>query len=141
MIAVDIDDLANAMMFLDHASDDAEAWADRKTGAVYVRSTLGWETDDLPEDSDESSNYVALPSFRDLDLGNELVFAFVEAELPQDYEQVREMFRKKGAYGRFSRLLDARNARDKWHRFKDEQTEAALRAWCADHGLKVKQKA
>jgi hypothetical protein len=68
------------------------------------------------------------------------VFRFVEDAMPQEYEQVRQIFRKKGAYGRFSKLLDSLGLRDNWHRFRDEQTAAALRAWCEENGFRLQEK-
>jgi hypothetical protein len=137
MPTIDLDDLENAMMLMGDTTDDAEAWVKRSTGVVYVRSDLAGEEDDLPEDLGATDDYIAVPDARELDLGNELAFAFTRAEIPQHYERVREIFRKKGAYANFSRLLDASNVRDKWHKFRDEQTRQALRDWCREHGLQA----
>jgi hypothetical protein len=140
MPAVDFDELENAMLMLGDISG-AEAWVSRKTGKTYVRSDMiDEEVEELPDDIDTSDEYVSLPSSRDLDLGQNLVFRFAEAEMPQDYEQVRQIFRSRGAYGRFSRLVESRRLRDKWHQFRDEQTEAALREWCEDNGLELRRK-
>ncbi|WP_167759871.1 UPF0158 family protein [Massilia horti] len=98
------------------------------------------EEEELPEDNDESDRYVVIPGIRDFDLGQPLVFRFVDAKLPQHYKEVEEIFRKKDAYGRFSRLIDSLGMRDKWHRFREEQTEAALREWCAENGLELRKK-
>jgi hypothetical protein len=136
MPTVDLDDLENAMLFVGDPVDDAEAWVSRTTGAVYVRADhLG--AGDLPADVGATDDYVAVPHPHDLDLGNELAFAFAKAQMPQHYARVREIFRKKGAYANFSRLLEAENARDQWHTFRDEQTRAALDDWCRENGLEL----
>lgn len=39
----------------------------------------------------------------------------------------REIFSRKGAYGKFKRLLDANEILDRWYVFEERATEAALR--------------
>jgi hypothetical protein len=130
MPTVDLDALENAMLFVGDPHG-AEAWVSRASGAVFVRSDLV-DTDQLPADLGATDDYIEVPSPRDLDLGNELAFAFAKAEIPQHYEQVREIFLKKGAYANFSRLVDARGARDKWHKFREDRTRQALGDWCRE---------
>ncbi|HEX9173704.1 MAG TPA: UPF0158 family protein [Telluria sp.] len=134
MPTVHLDDLENAMILVSDSSEGAEAWVQRSTGAVYVKSDLGDE-EEQPDDLGTTDDYVEVPNQRDLDLGNAMAFAFTEAEMPQNYDRVREIFSKKGAYANFSRLLDASNARDKWHKFRDDQTRQALSDWCRENGL------
>lgn len=136
MATVNFDELETAMMMVDDSAGDAEAWVCRSTGKIYVRSDMvDPEEEDLPDDIDTSDDYVAVPDSRYLDLGHDLVFRFVDQEMPQEFDQVRDIFRRKGAYGRFSHLLDSLGKRDAWHQFRDEQTKAALRDWCEGHGL------
>jgi hypothetical protein len=135
MAAVNFDELETAMMMVDDSAG-CEAWVSRSTGKIHVRSDfVDPEEEDLPDDIDTSDDYVAIPDSHGLDLGQDLVFRFVKAEIPQEYDRVSEIFRKKGAYGRFSHLLDSLGKRDAWHQFRDEQTKAALRDWCEGHGL------
>jgi hypothetical protein len=63
-----------------------------------------------------------------LDLGRELVSSFVRQELPEKWDAVRDMFRKRGAYGRFKDLLHSHGALEKWYEFEASATEQALRA-------------
>jgi hypothetical protein len=51
---------------------------------------------------------IRVPHKNDLDLGRNLVFEFVEEYLPDDYERVRKMFRRTGAYTRYKALLERR---------------------------------
>jgi hypothetical protein len=132
---IDLNDLSDAMTLSDDPT--SEAWVNLITGAIHIRSDLIGR-DDLPDDIETSDDYIAVPSTRSLDLGHAVVCAFAEAELPLHAQQVREICRKKGAYAAFSRLVDACNARDKWHKFRDEHTEKALRDWCLDNGLEPK---
>lgn len=132
MPTVDLDDLENAVIFV--SDSGAEAWVQRSTGTVYFKSDFGAEQE-LPEDLGTTDDYLEVPNQRDLDLGNAMALAFTEAEMAQNYDQVREMFRKKGAYANFSRLLEASNLRDKWHKFQEERTRQALSEWCRENGL------
>lgn len=135
MPTVDFDELENAMMMVSDSAGGAEAWVCRTTGKVYVKSEYVPEEEQIPEDVDEYDKYIPVPNSRKLDLGRDLVFRFVAAELPQQLDRVLDMFRRKGAYGRFSGLLDSLGARDKWHQFRDEQTKAAMRSWCEENGF------
>jgi hypothetical protein len=63
--------------------------------------------------------------------------AFVAAELPDDYDTVAGFFRRRGAYGRFKDLLDARGKLQRWYEFENQATEDALRDWCADNGIQL----
>ena len=98
------------------------------------------EDDDEEELSDEletSGSYVRVPHRYELNLGNDLVFSFVRQELPNEWDTVRRIFARRGAYARFKDLLRARGMLEKWHAFDDRATEEALRAWCEDVGIQL----
>lgn len=78
-----------------------------------------------------------LPDKRDLDLGKPLVLAFVREFLPDDFDNVRYFFNKRGAYANFKALLAKRRAIDRWHAFENEATEEALREWCKDQRIEI----
>lgn len=138
MVNVDAFELETAMMLVDNQHVTAEAWVCRDTGKVYLRSDeIGQETEALPDDIDTSDRYLAVPGSRDLDLGHALAFAFTEAYMGKDDDRVRTMFRRKGAYGQFANLVAERGLREQWHRFRDEQIRAALRAWCEENGMQL----
>ena len=138
MTTVDANELEDAVLMVSAPADAAEAWVCLDTGAVYVRSDcIPEEAGPLPADIDSSERYVSVPDARHLDLGQEQVFAFVEAELPDEYDRVRQMFRRSGAYGQFGRLVNDRGLRDRWHAFRQERTVLALRAWCEENGLSL----
>ncbi|MDP3007705.1 MAG: hypothetical protein Q8N30_01370, partial [Methylococcales bacterium] len=99
---------------------DGEAFLSVATGEVFYRSEYIDEENPLPNDIDDQSKYLPLPHKRDLDLGAVLVFDFVEQQRPDEYAEIRAMFRKKGAYRRFSDWLDRHNLLDDWYRFKNE---------------------
>src|SRR6266536_5589275 len=50
--------------------------------------------------------------------------------LPDDFDEVRQIFSSRGAYARFKDLLDRRGALDHWYDFEAKAEERALRTWC-----------
>jgi hypothetical protein len=108
-----------------------------ETGEFHWHSEFGDNDEELPEDIDDESKYIAVPHKNDLDLGNRLVFRFAEHHLPDDYDEVRDMFRSRGAYRRFRELLARRNALDAWYAYENQATVDALREWCASRGVEL----
>ena len=103
---------------------------------AYVRKDTGeilWFSEDLdeeetlPDDVHDKGKYLAIPSKRDLGVGKSLVFDFVRLFLPDDLDQVRRYFSRRGAYGNFKDLLARRRVIKKWHKFEDEAVRRALR--------------
>ena len=92
--------------------------------------------EELPDDIDDEK-YAAIPDKRELDLGRPLVLDFVRQFLPEDYDEVRRIFSRKGAYGRYKALLVRRGALDRWYDFSNKAEEAALREWCAENGIEL----
>ena len=76
-----------------------------------------------------------MPNKREFDLGKPLVLDFARQFLADDFEEVRRIFSKRGAYGQFKTLLARRHALDRWHKFEEDVTEKALREWCAENGI------
>jgi hypothetical protein len=138
-VTVNAQELRSALDFVSTgAAFGASAYICGETGKIHWRSAdLGLEDDDLPEDIEDATRYMAVPSQHDLDLGRPLVMAFVADELPDDYDTVAGFFRGRGAYGRFKELLAARGMLAGWYEFENRATDDALRAWCAEHGIQV----
>ncbi|MDK6077235.1 hypothetical protein QPM04_09345 [Massilia varians] len=80
-----------------------------------------------------------MPGQRTLELGRALVIDFVQRHMPSDEDEVRQLFRRAGAYGRFSALVDKRGLRDRWHAFREQRTLDAMREWCEQHGLNLSE--
>jgi hypothetical protein len=59
----------------------------------------------------------------------------VEQFLPDDLDQVRRYFSRRGAYGNFKDLLAQRRAIEQWHKFEDEAAQRALREWCRENSI------
>lgn len=109
MTTVSLDDLDSAMEWVSSGFMDNQAYVCRESGKIYwISGEPGVldEEDEIPDDIDDLDKYVLVPSKRDLDLGSHLVFDFTVRYLPKHYDQVRDMFRRKGAYGRFKGLLE-----------------------------------
>ncbi len=139
--AVTTVNLSDLQMALDWVSTDYlenQAYVCRDTGKIYWISGESGVLDDeaeIPDDIEDTDKYVLVPDKRDLDLGSHLVFDFTAQNLPQHYDQVRDMFRRKGAYGRFKGLLERQDKLQAWHAFSDEQATKALKEWCNEEGL------
>ena len=136
-VTVDMRELRDAFDFVSAGEAfDNSAYISLDTGKIYWRSTaVDLEEKDLPKDIDNSARYLAVPSQRELDLGRRLALTFVAEELSDDYDTVAAFFRRPGAYGRFKNLLDTRGKLERWYDFEARATDAALRAWCAEHGI------
>ena len=130
--------LLDALELLDMQKGLGEAYLCRRTGKIYHHTEYGdlqEFNDELPDDIEDDEKYVAMPSKRDLDLGKPLVLDFARQYLPDDFDEVRAIFSKRGAYGNFKALLTRRKALNQWYDFETKETERALRDWCAVHGI------
>ena len=115
---------------------DHVMYISRSTGRTYIRSEMGG-VDELPEDVEENDDYVEIPHKYDLDLGKELVWEFVDRQIPGLKNKVRGIFSRRGAYGRYKAFLANLELLDAWHRFEDERTREALLEWCKDQGVPI----
>jgi hypothetical protein len=57
--------------------------------------------------------------------------------LPKDYEDVRDMFGRRGAYRNFRALVTKRRVLDRWYDFESKATERAVREWCELNEIEV----
>ena len=106
-----------------------EAYLDRHSGKIYWHSEFGDNDEELPDDID-NEKYIAIPDRRELDLGKPLVLEFAREFLPDDYDEVRHIFNRRGAYRRYKDLLVRRGAVERWYDFSNKAEDAALREWC-----------
>jgi len=131
------DDILLAFEFVSMGESDNSAYLSRETGEVFWRSNFGADFDELPNDIDDGAKYLALPDPSALDLGKPLVMRFAEEEFADHYDEVTQIFSRRGAYRRFRDLLTRERALDKWYAFEAAAKEKALREWCADNGVAV----
>jgi hypothetical protein len=118
-----------------------QAFISIKTGKVFLKSDDIEPEEDMPEDLETLEEFLCLPNKNRLGLGRDLVFAFVEEKLPDKWADVREFFRRRGAYARFKDMLASCNMLDAWYSYEQTRTEEELRRWCEDNGLQLGQKA
>lgn len=137
---VDLTELQGAVEWVSDSVADSEAYVCRLTGRIFWISDDGdLEQEALPGDVDDTDKYVPVPNKYELDIGTRLVFDFTRCHLPDRYDEVRSVFRRRGAYGRFKALLVGRDLLDQWYTFSEEQTLSALGEWCASEGLAARQ--
>lgn len=135
-------DIAQAFDWANTSGDMGEfrAYVCRQTGKIYLQTDFpdaAEFNDELPADIDDEEKYVALPDKRELRLGKPLVLDFAGEFLPDDFDNVRYFFSKRGAYPKFKAVLARRGAIDRWHAFENEATERALRDWCKENEIEI----
>lgn len=138
-VTVDHSEMRDAFEFVSIGDSlGAEAYISRDTGKIYLRTVDGFmEEDEIPDDALETDRYIAVPHKTELDLGRRLALRFTDDELPGDLDTVEDLFRRKGAYAGFKRLLESRGALQQWYDYEERATEEALRAWCEDNDIQL----
>jgi hypothetical protein len=123
-------DLENAFEFVSFGQlGENQAVLQRESGKFFLHSESS-DLEEWPDDVDDDEIYVQIPHRTELDLGKPLVFRFVEQVLPDQFDHVRQIFNRKGAYARFKDLLQRKNVLDRWYDFEAKATDKALRDWC-----------
>ena len=107
-----------------------EAYLDRQSGKIYWHSEFGDNDEELPDDIGDEK-YISIPGKRELDLGKSLASDFAREFLPDDYDEVRHIFSRRGAYRRYKDLLVRRDALERWYDFSNKAEVATLREWWA----------
>ena len=116
---VSFNDILEAFEFVSAGGmGEHQAFLCRQSGKVYWHSELSEDLEELPDDIDDSEKYVPIPGKSELDLGKPLVLDFTRQFLPDDFDEVRQIFNKRGAYAKFKDLLDRRGIRDQWYDFE-----------------------
>jgi len=113
------------------------AYLSRSTGKIYWHSDFGDDEEELPEDIFDNDDYVGIPHKNDLDLGQRLVWRFVENEIPGLQDKVRAIFSRKGAYSRFKDFLSQIDLLEKWFEFENSESQQALCQWCEDNNIEI----
>ncbi len=113
-----------------------EGYICKTSGKTYFYSEFGDNEEELPDDINDEK-YLAIPQKNELDLGRNLAFDFVREYLPSEYENVRSIFRRKGAYSGFKSLLENAEKIEEWYEFEAKHSEQALREWCAEQNIEI----
>lgn len=109
----------------------------KSDGHTFLHTEFGDNFEEIPEDAYENDNYVEIPHKNELDLGQRLVWRFVEKEIPGLEPKVRGFFSRRGAYSRYKAFLEDIDLLDKWYEFEDRETQKALRTWCAENEIEL----
>jgi hypothetical protein len=133
---VDWDELQHTVEFVSMGN---EAVLCRKTGKILWHTDLDEDIEAWPDDADDEEKYLVIPDKKELDLGKALVLEFARECLPGEFDEIRRIFSKRGAYAQFRSLLLRRNALDRWYDFENKATERALREWCEANGLTTRE--
>jgi hypothetical protein len=136
MPVVDYSELENGYETVVGTSEDVAIYVSKVTGEVV------WDAEEYVgepcpvENIDENDDYIHLPDKYDLDLGKVLVMNFAE-ELPELYDEIRGIFSRRGAYGKFKSLLARNDLLEKWYTYEEVKKKEALISWCMANGLEV----
>ena len=114
-----------------------EAYLCTKTGEIHWHSEYGDNEEPLPDDIEDPEKYIAIPHKNDLGLGKSLVLKYAAEFLPDALDNVREIFRRRGAYARFKDLLEHRGMLQQWYEYEATAQKYALRDWCEDRGIEL----
>jgi hypothetical protein len=139
-MAADFQEIRHAYEFVSSEASSNQAFLRRQTGKIIWHSEFSdfdGLLDELPNDVEDGEKYIALPDKRELGLGKRLALDFARAFLSDDFDDVRYMFSKRGAYKNFRALLIRRRVLERWYDFESNATERALREWCELNSIQI----
>lgn len=137
-MTISYNDLENAFFWASSSIGfNTEAFISRATGEFYYRGDDSVD-EPLPQDIEDENLYIALPNKHDLDLGHELIYKFARHNAAHLEQDIREIFRRKGAYSRFKDLLLANDLLDSWYKYESQATRTALEEWASANGFSVR---
>ena len=131
MITVHYAELRNAFEFVSSGSrKEHQAYISLDTGSIYWLSNVIDLEESVPDDIKTSDRYIPVPHKNMLKLGQSLALEFIDLEMPDEYNTVASLFRKRGAYRRIRELLQSANLLEAWFAFERNASDATLTAWC-----------
>ncbi len=129
-------DIEDAFIFASSGQPyECEAYISQETGRTYYQSDYV-DYDELPEDIDDPK-YIVIPHKTELDLGKRLVLKFAYKYLGNNADDVEILFRRKGAYAQFKRLLDRLGKLDLWYQYESNALQKAIIEWCEEHKISM----
>jgi hypothetical protein len=135
MAGVKFGDIEDAFLFVSSALyGDHSAFLNVETGQIFYRSESGG-LDEVDEENTDWDNTIEIPHKNDLGLGKDLVFDFTATNLPRDYDLVRGMFGRRGAYSRFKDFLGSKGMLETWYKFENDREQEELRLWCQENKI------
>ena len=134
---IKFDDIQHAFYFVSSARYGAhDAVLDTQTGNIYYRSEFGGY-DEISEKDINWDAALSIPHKNDLDLGQELVYRFVDRYLPKEYDHVQGFFRRPGAYQRYKDFLNSMGLLQQWYDFESKEEKHHLELWCQGNGIQI----
>ena len=106
------------------------------TGQIFYHSDM-YDSDELPEDFYEKHDYIEIPHKNDLDLGQRLVWQFVNTEIPGLTDKIKGFFSRRGAYSNYKSFLEEIGLLKKWYEFEKTSTKETLKEWCNENGIEI----
>jgi hypothetical protein len=134
------DEILLGFEFVDGGGGMHQAILCRRTGKIYLHaefSDLEEFNDEPPDDVEDDEKYIAIPGKKELGLAKPLALDFAREFLPKQFDEVRYIFSKRGAYHKFRALLIRTKTLDRWYAFESKATEQALREWCEDNSIEL----
>ena len=130
-------DIQDAFLFVSSAGYGmSTAILCKDTGQILYQSEMG-DLNEIDDDDLDWDMCIAIPHKNDLDMGQSLIFEFVEMQSPGDYNDVQQIFRKRGAYRRFKDFLERKGLLEMWYDFENKREEQALRQWCLENEIEL----
>jgi len=137
---VKLSELEEGMQYVSSSqSGEAEAYVCRATGRVIFRAADGSldADENVPDDIDDATRYIAIPHKNDLDLGRRLALDFVYQRAPDLYAEMQRVFANRGAFSRFKQILDQQDLLDAWYAFESEAERSALLEWAEAYEIEI----
>lgn len=136
-MAISFGDIENAFLFVSMDQKYMNnAYLCKESGQIFYTSELG-DSDELPEDIDDTEKYITIPHKNDLDLGKVLVFEFTSEYISEEMDRIYDFFRNRGAYSRYKDFLNEKGLLDKWYKFEDGRQRTALKEWCQENRIEI----
>ncbi len=134
-----LDDIESAYEFVSMREIlSSSAYVSKTTGKIfYLSDGIDDNEEGIPEDIYEDEDYLCIPDKYELDLGKELVWEFVDQEIPALQNKVRGFFNRSGAYSRYKAFLEELGIVQKWYDFEENRTKKALLNWCKENELNI----
>jgi hypothetical protein len=93
-----LNDILAAFEFVSAAGvGEHQAFLCKSSGKVYWHSEFSDGLDELPDDIDDVEKFLQIPDKKELDLGKPLVLDFARQFAPDDFDEVRQIFSRRGA--------------------------------------------
>lgn len=116
---------------------ESQTFLNKETGEIIYYSEEFSDLEELPDDIDDDQKYIELPHKKELDLGKRLALRFASSQIPDDYETIEDIFRKRGAFSRFKDFLDDKGILESWYEYEQQALREAVIDWCESVDIEI----